>query len=362
MADAARLKDRLGFLDVARGLAALLVFVSHGLGAYFPGFTRWSLAYFNIGLIGVLIFLVVSGFIIPVSLEQGGSNARFWLRRFFRLFPLYWLSIALAYACHRGGLYGAAFDGSSDWLLNLTMLQGFFDRPHAWGVFWTLQLELVIYASCSLLFAVGLLKRAVGVAGVAFVAYAVLGIARPVLTGSPFAIGGPRFLYFAPVVGLVAQRYWAGRIGRRGFLTLVLAHVGGVAAVWLVNHTLLPERMTSACLRECATMWGTAYACFFLLLALRNRRLPDVACWLGRISYSVYLLHGMVIMLLLMMGWSWWVTLPVALAATLLLSHLTYRFVEVPGIALGRAIERRWFPSAARREAVATPAPARRAA
>jgi peptidoglycan/LPS O-acetylase OafA/YrhL len=354
-------RERLAFLDVARGLAALLVLVFHGLGASFPGYTSWSLANFNIGQVGVVIFLVVSGFIIPVSLEQGGSNSRFWLRRFCRLFPLYWTSIALAFVCYGLGVYGPPSPGAGSWLLNLTMLQGFFGQPHVWGVFWTLQLELVIYATCSLLFAAGLLKRAVWIAGLAFAVYAFIGMARPLLTGSPYGIFGPRFVYFAPLVGLVAQRYWAGRIGRGWFLALLLGHATGVGAVWLVNHALLPERMTTACLREWATTWGTAYACFFVLLLLRDRPMPEAACWLGRISYSVYLLHPLVLTLLIAAQWPWWAALPALAGGTLLLSHLTYRFVELPGIALGRAIERRWWPTT-RREPAVMPTTARRAA
>src|SRR6266480_3962126 len=103
MPDVARPQGRLGFLDVARGLAALLVLLSHAFG-HLPAAAA-------LGRTGVLLFLVVSGFIIPASLEQGGSNARFWLRRFFRLFPLYWASIALAYAGCRAGLWDAPVAG-----------------------------------------------------------------------------------------------------------------------------------------------------------------------------------------------------------------------------------------------------------
>jgi peptidoglycan/LPS O-acetylase OafA/YrhL len=362
MAGAAAVKERLGFLDVARGVAALAVLVFHGLGQCFPGYNEWALAHFNLGQVGVVLFLLVSGFIIPVSLEQGGSNARFWLRRFFRLFPVYWLSIALAYAGCRAEAWTTPAERPGDWLLNLTMLQAFFRRPNVWGVFWTLQLELVIYAACSLLFAVRLLRRAVWVTGLAFFGYALLGAARPLLAGQPFGIGGTRFLYFAPLAGLVAQRYWSGQLGRGPFLALLLAQPPLLLGVWLVNHALFPAQMTTACLWELGTTWGTACAGFFLLLALRDRPMPEPACWLGRISYSVYLFHPLVLTLLRLAGWSWWVALPSAVGATLLVSQLTYRLVELPGIALGRAVERRWLPATARRDPAPTAAPARRAA
>jgi len=347
MPTAARPNQRLAFLDVTRGLAALLVLTCHVL-PQLPGD-------FAIGRIGVLVFLLVSGFIIPTSLEQGGSHARFWLRRFFRLFPLYWLSIALGYGCYLAGIPGPATRHPGDWLLNLTMLQGFVNHPHVWPVFWTLQLELVIYAACSLLFAARLLSRAGWLAGLVLAAYALLGVFRPLLEGAPFAINGPRTLYFAPLMGLVAQRWWAGRLPTSRLATLVLSQVLVLLLIWSVSHVLFPADMTTACLWALAQTWGIAYVGFFLLLAAHDWRMPGAGCWLGRISYSVYLLHPFVLMLLAATHWPMWVTVPATVAGTLLLAELTYRAVEAPGIAAGRFLERRWLPLVVRPEPAANP-------
>jgi peptidoglycan/LPS O-acetylase OafA/YrhL len=262
--------------------------------------------------------------------------------------------------CDLAGLPGIPIRKPGDWLLNLTMLQGFFNRPHVWGVFWTLQLELVIYAACSLLFAARLLGRAGWVAGLALAGYAVLGMTRPLLEGEPFALNGTRFLYFAPLVGLVAQRYWAGRLRAGRLAALVLGQALMVLVIWWVNHALFPAEMTAACLWELAQTWGIAYACFFLLLAARRRHMPALARWLGRISYSVYLLHPFVLMLLTVTRWPAWMTVPGTLLGTLLLAEAAYRAVEAPGIAAGRAVERRWLPAAVR--PAPAPFPARRAA
>jgi peptidoglycan/LPS O-acetylase OafA/YrhL len=348
MPDPCRARERLDFLDAARGLAALFVLAEHGMAACVPGYLAWARDHVDLGQVGVVLFLLISGFIIPVSLEQGGSNARFWLRRCFRLFPAYWLSIVVGFGCY------CCCDAicfppleTGDWLLNLTMLQGFCNRPHLWGVFWTLQLELVIYGACSLLFTVGLLRRADWIAGLVLAGYLGIGLAQPLLLDKPFGINGRRFLYFAPLVGLVAQRCWAGQSWRGTLPALMLGQAFLLPAVWWVNHAWFPAAMTAACLRELAGTWGLAYACFFLLLATRRWQLP-AACWLGRISYSVYLLHPFVLALVGLTDLPPWAFLPALLAGTLLVADLAYRFVEVPGIATGRALERRWWPAAGR--------------
>jgi peptidoglycan/LPS O-acetylase OafA/YrhL len=337
--------DRLGFLDVARGLAALLVLVEHCLERCLPAYFKWAPAHVCLGKVGVLVFLIVSGFIIPASLEQGGSNARFWLRRFFRLFPAYWFSLLLAGACHGLG-YGVTSATAGQWLLNVTMLQGFFKAPPVWGVFWTLQLELVIYAACSVLFTFDLLKRPGLLASLALAAYGACALTAALRDGRPAGFGGRQALYYAPLVGLVAQRYSAERTGYGRLLAVVLGQAGLALGTWAFNCVLHPADGDGAMLREMAWTWGAAYSVFFLLLAARPLRMPAVACWLGRVSYSVYLVHLFV--LLWLPDWPVWALLPTLLAGTLALSALTYRFVELPGIALGRALERRWLPTRAR--------------
>src|SRR5262245_12641374 len=348
MADASS-NDRMAFLDVARALAAFLVLLEHGVCHWIPGYVEWSEANANVGRTGVVLFLAISGFIIPVSLERGGSNARFWLRRVFRLFPAYWASIAAAYLyLSLGGSVplGVKLDDAPNWLLNLTMLQRFFGRPDVWAVFWTLQLELVIYAACSVLFVLGLLRRWQWVVGFAILGFLVLGLERPLIEQKPLGIGGQRFLYFTPLLGLVAQRYVAGQVSRRGAYALLAAHVLSVVAVWCVNYALYPTRITAAGLREFLLTWGTAYFILFGLAALRHLRMPTLGTWLGRISYSTYRLYPL--LLVLLAGYSYWVFMPCFFLGTLLLAQVTYSLIEAPGIAAGRKLERRLFGHRAR--------------
>lgn len=309
--------------------------------------------------IGVVLFLVISGCIIPVSLERGGSNARFWLRRFFRLFPAYWLSIAIGYCYMLGGNnppMEIAPDNTSGWLLNLTMLQGFLKRPNVWGVFWTLKIELVLYAICSLLFAFRLSKHWVALVTTAIAIYALVGLLRPFISESPFGIGGQKYLYWSPLMGVLAQCYISGRLARRQMVTLLGFQMGSLLIVWTVNHCCFPAEMSTRNLYEYLFTWGTAYACFFALVELRGLHMPGAGCWFGRISYSLYLLHPAV--LLMISSFPLWLKVSAFIAGSLVLAELSYRFVELPGIALGRVLERRFWPP----KRLSPPLPLRQAA
>jgi peptidoglycan/LPS O-acetylase OafA/YrhL len=84
-----------------------------------------------------------------------------------------------------------------------------------------------------------------------------------------------------------------------------------------------------------------AFSFFVCLVEARHRRMPKVACWLGRHSYPIYLLHPFILVLLTPTGWPVWAFMPCLVGCTLLLAALTHLLVEQPGIALGRLIEKR---------------------
>jgi peptidoglycan/LPS O-acetylase OafA/YrhL len=339
-------RERLAFLDLARGIAALAVVLAHGLGAWVPGYLDRAQQTIELGRAGVILFLIISGFIIPASLEQGGSLGKFWLRRFFRLFPAYWLVIAVAYLylLAGGANLPVPLEDTTTWLVNMTMCQGFLGHDDVNGVFWSLTLELLIYFACSLLFAVGLLRRVGWSVGMVFVlGFLPVGLIRPLFMSNPYIINGYRLLFLLPLVGLIAQRYHSGRIGWRSFYTFALGLPLVVSIVWGINKALYPHRVELVSLTSWLYTWGPSYLLFLFLLEARRLPMPAFGLWLGRISFSLYLFHPLVLSSLLMIGGPVWVLLPALIVGSLLVSALIYYGVEEPGIALGRAIERRLF-------------------
>jgi peptidoglycan/LPS O-acetylase OafA/YrhL len=85
-------------------------------------------------------------------------------------------------------------------------------------------------------------------------------------------------------------------------------------------------------------------------MLLRNRRMPAALSWLGRVSYSTYLVHVPLIAAMwlvidhtvrphgMLQQLPWMAGFFVVL---LLLSQLTYRYVELPMQDLGRRVARR---------------------
>jgi peptidoglycan/LPS O-acetylase OafA/YrhL len=102
---------RISFLDYVRGIAIVSVFLFHSLAASY-GFSTFSwdrlvrsfsvpasfivLLPLHFGWMGVPIFFVVSGFCIHVSFQQQGREwGSFFIRRFFRLYPAYLAALLL---------------------------------------------------------------------------------------------------------------------------------------------------------------------------------------------------------------------------------------------------------------------------
>ncbi len=164
--------ERIDFIDTLRGIAPLLVLWAHIPVWWLAESGRsWPLANFvqkyvmsplrlyqNGGQLGVVIFFLISGFIIShVAYKE--TRREFLVKRFFRIWPLMALALAtMAVAkCLSITITGLAITGHpvvSSWvylqntlLLNWTLPT----MPHALSVTWTLFPEVVFYATVCVL-------------------------------------------------------------------------------------------------------------------------------------------------------------------------------------------------------------------
>jgi len=97
-------RGRVLVLDGIRGLAILLVLMTHGFGQ-FSAVTRtenlFKLLFVRYGWVGVDLFFVLSGFLITGILLKTKHSPdyfkSFYMRRVLRIFPLYYVTLAICF-------------------------------------------------------------------------------------------------------------------------------------------------------------------------------------------------------------------------------------------------------------------------
>lgn len=375
------MEHRLDHIDAIRAFAAVSVLVEHFYAApsIASGHT-WAqsvVAGLDLGRIGVVVFFLISGFVIPFSLKKNRHLGDFWVKRVTRLYPAYWMSLILAVVLQ--SVVSREAIGGAQALANATMLQNFFHYENVLGVYWTLKLELVFYVMAYGLFLFGLIDSAFVLAAISGGLFCVfllyldywtnvtaighhiaaalhLGGAIASSTGTAGNHPIPGILnmnwgnfcaYFSAMfLGACLRRWSEGKLRTAGKMAIGLLCFG-----WLV---LLPA-MGIVCYRKTQDIglfsmygsWATALA-LFLLLAFVTPVRSKVLAWIGLCSYSLYLLHSMVIDLLLSSppfaaphAFSPLLTLVVCIAISLAVAHVSYFLVEKPAMRFGRSVARR---------------------
>jgi peptidoglycan/LPS O-acetylase OafA/YrhL len=324
--------NRLSGLDAIRGVAVALVVLEHGPSLGIP-LQRFLDDQIDLGRIGVIAFFLVSGFVITMSLERTRSLAEFWYHRAFRLLPMYWCSLLAAtglLCCLPQIAHGVPYFNRlpGTMIANALMLEDFLRKPEALGSYWTLSFELVFYVIASLLAHFRRLRDLdallLGCSGLyllnacgLFSFYAVTFFHLPFFFGTFF-------------VGASFYRAWNGEQPYRRFLALIAVFCATSVLAWYRSSFVDHLSTTSMNVPPLPYIVGSAlgYATFFGIWALRDRGQFKGLIWLGQISYSVYLVHGiMLVPAGLIPDWSIWFLL---LVVTPAVSWLSFRYIEKP--------------------------------
>jgi len=391
----ARTGSRLAWLDVLRGWAALCVVFNH-FGYFVPGSINSAVyRWINPGEYGVFVFFIISGYIVPASLERRGNVRTFWVSRVFRLYPLYLFAVGTAvalWAFHVTSLRGEGSDPATSILSQLLMMSNVLGGKNLPNVVWSLSYEMIFYLLLTALFMSHLHRHSSRYAlafGVAAVALGGL-LPQAYFTNT---LSSPRIVALAADAVVVTGLALA--VVFRGLPRLLGAAVAALAGLTLLafNGTWLPpwealsilafmftgtmlyraeqgqySRRASAAvavavlgLALAAGLWngaGRGYAMavvmavltFAVGLVFRDLKWPRVLTWLGLISYSLYLLHPMLIEVYRFMPWtarhySLWPQLLIDalfLVILIALCSLTYLYIERPMQRAGRSLAR-WF-------------------
>jgi len=370
---------RFAFIDGLRGLAALWVALCHFTLAY-PAAPDAAHSYPTIrdgfeavawrGSLGVDIFFVISGFVIAWSLRDVAVTPRvvgnFVGRRSLRLDPPYLVALLLAVAAgfaSRALLRDSNATVPASWtdlVAHACYLQEFLHVRPLLPVAWTLCQEVQFYLVFILVWGVARRLRRGGVAP--------LGVPGLIVAFAPLAVVSLLVRWrIVPLdwPALFVEQWFLFQLG----VLVCWAVSGQVRAAWFVLYAAAVGGLLSWRWDDRAAM-GLATAVVVFGVG-KAGHLGDWLSWpvfqyLGRISYSLYLVH-MIVGNRVMNGlWrasggspSFVVSLcfvAAALAASILAAHLLYRLVERPSVALAR----RW--KLAPRPAEAEPPPLRAAA
>lgn len=369
---------RVPELDGVRGVACLLVLLYHVV--YMRAPTNETAALLRTTYVGVDLFFVLSGFLLGGILMDNRSSPNllpvFYVRRGFRLLPLYFAWLAL-FVVARAALAG---DPNADWLIakplplwsyatytqNFVMAAGGAMGPHFLGVTWSLAVEEQFYL---LLPAVVLVVRPRWLPWIAL-AFA---LSAPMLRTGVIALKWDRLaayvllpgrwdgLFMGVLAAWLVRRPWWRPDRARPWLYAVLVP-SAAACVWLWHAA--PYMLSTPMLTWGYSAHNLAFTALVLLAvsgawwAPLTRAVPLV--WLGRVSYGVYLFHqGVAGLVFLAFGHpnpSLLTEEGAALTAlgmglTLAMAELSFRYYERPLQGIGH----RW-----RYRPPITPAPSRR--
>ncbi|MES2391798.1 MAG: acyltransferase [Acidobacteriota bacterium] len=333
---------RLIELDALRGVAALIVVWHHFRLAFDVSDPRWYLRPFFAGEAAVMVFFTLSGFVLsmPVWTGRQPGYGAYLVRRFFRIYVPYAAAVLLA-------VLGAHFflnaqKPLSEWFYHtwhepvtakLVAEQLLFALPQAKvamlnTAFWSLRYEAIMSLVMPVL-ALGVRRAGVWATLGACVAMVIvarqfpLGAVRlTLLYASCFALGAVLSLRRKEMAAWYAQAGWAWKAA------LAVATVAMFCSV-----------------RVGPTIVGSAGVIVLAMNSQAKRWLETaVPEYLGKISYSMYLVHGTVLWALLsvLAGRVAIWELALAYAVTVLAaSHLFCVLIEEPALRLGKRLTMR---------------------
>ncbi|MGB3642225.1 MAG: acyltransferase [Rivularia sp. (in: cyanobacteria)] len=350
-------KIHFHFVDSLRGIGAVWVVLYHisatrrlvELTTILPDWLE-NIA-FKWGSLGVAIFFVLSGFVIAHSLRTAFITpsyvGRFSLRRLIRLSPPYYVAIILALG---SALFSSVVKNEAFLPMNqsfsvgrlvahLFYVQEFLGFKPFDNIYWTLNLEIQFYLIfCTLLGLAQWLNKSNNKWGkaIVFVPAAILCATYPLGILEDNGLGALFFfpLYYGFLLGIFAYWCWQDKLKSIYFYLY--------AAILLAGGIAQSSGFTITCV----------IVSILLLEVGRANQMQHFLNWqplqfLGRISYSLYLTHNIIVGTVLFLVFKFLkanlvteiTIMVVAIFASLVFGAIMHELVEKPSIKLSRKVK-----------------------
>lgn len=356
----------INYLDSVRGLAAFSVFLSHFCGGYGKTLIRLlkgtPFSIFVDGYGGVSVFFVLSGLVLSLDAFHGSrklSIVAFYIRRFFRItVPFATMLVIVFFAFKTGYIKHDTDPHISNWLYGqwadthkmdfLSFLQqaaliipgvNQVLIPQSWTLFYELRISLLM-------------------------PFLILIAMRSTLWLTLFvivniAISETHFFLLHFFWGILLAKYHYHLIALGNKMNWLLKIPIFAIGIILVSSNR-PIVYLGINLSQ-QTSWILSGLGAALLLALftgsnlaKSILGVGVLRFLGRISYSMYLLHAMVLititpLMIKVLNYcgiagsvAYWLVIVPTLGVVLLISSLSFHFIEKPSISMGRFVAQKY--------------------
>ncbi|MDX2028948.1 MAG: acyltransferase [Alphaproteobacteria bacterium] len=360
---------RIEALDSLRGIAALVVVFSHCYLTW-PEELRWQLNWirytplrlFINGHASVIIFFVLSGYVLALPFLRGKQPdyPHYLIKRICRIYIPFFVSIFLAALLYQIG-FGHTGEGTSQWLQGIwpaappdfltfmghLLMVGTEKTMSLNTVMWSLVYEMRISIIFPLLM---LLCRSTKKAVIAGIILYVVATGLLLVSGQTdhWLVRTDSFLITWVITARFIPFFMAGILISK-HAREIHGYMRKLSAPKRYALLLIPLLMFPIPHSHYADVLYGVGAVVLVILAVEAaqiRKLLEAKAlvWLGHISYSLYLLHLPILILLFreLLGiLPYGAVVLVVLAASLTASALMNRFVEMPAMALGRKLAKR---------------------
>jgi peptidoglycan/LPS O-acetylase OafA/YrhL len=311
------------------------------IGGPVPFIALWlNPVHFDLGTFGVSLFFLISGFVIPFSL-QTTTALRFLLARAVRIYPVFWLALLVeGCAVWMSARYwhGEAPYGMRNYVVNGLLIETLLGEQTVDWVSWTLSIEVKFYLLAAFIRPAILARRVWPIFAVAACALAVNVLsARHIVTLPVELVSEATYLLFI-LIGILFHFHYQSALSSIwliGYAALVMALV---VLCWVWGPMLGDWLLKTSTMAVAVGVFAAAYG--WRHRFRRNRLLDGLAA----VSYPLYLVHalfGFTLLSYLMTAWRvpYGIAAFIAVLASGAIAYALHCRVERPSVRLGSRLK-----------------------